>query len=136
MLYLFFPGIRARAQVAMKHIEYVMTGVDPAPAGDGDTKTWFEYYKWNSDGETYVPVKFPFKAAEAGDFLWFVMDGKILGGATILRVETPPLPVQRQEIWFDSSTIRVFPLGATPSALTFNTLGDDLLALTVPRSES
>lgn len=117
----------------MKHIGYIMTGVAPAPAGDGDTKSWFEYYKWNNGGETYVPVRFPFKEAEAGDFLWFVMDGKVLGGASILRVETPPLPTQRQELWFDSSTIRVFPLGALPSELDLDALGDDLLALTVPR---
>lgn len=86
-----------------------MCSTTPAPAGDGDTKSWFEFYKWTADGETYLPVKHPFISAEAGDFLWMVMDGRVLGGVPILRVETPTLPVQTQEVWFDASQILESP---------------------------
>lgn len=116
----------------MKHIPYVMVGSDKAPAGDGNTASWFEYYKWNADGETYVPVRHPFIEAEEGDFLWFVLDSKVLGGVPILRAETPSLPVQIQELWFDASQIVEVDLCPAPPAHAceqwFNSHGASLLS--------
>lgn len=66
----------------MNHFIYAMNSADPAPATGGDTKSWFEYYKWNVDGPTYVPVSEEFPLALDPDhrpYLWFVMDGNILG---------------------------------------------------------
>ena len=40
----------------MSHFIYAMNSVDPAPAADGDTKSWFEYYKWDVDDFAFVPV--------------------------------------------------------------------------------
>ena len=93
----------------MKHFLYVMHGSDPAPAGDGDTASWFDYYKWNVDEETYVPKSAPYLAIQDGDFLWFVLDAQVVGGAKVLRVETPSLPTQKQEIWYDPC--QAFKLG-------------------------
>lgn len=125
----------------MKHLAYVMVSTSPAPAGDGDTKSWFEYYKWNG-GETFVPVSFPFLSAEEGDLLWFVMDGKVLGGAPILRVETPSLPVQRQELWFNSDDMLELPgslvldSGALVEGVFVPSLVDLMLSVSVRRKVS
>lgn len=88
----------------MQNWIYQMRSDDPAPAGDGDTGTWFQYYKWGAkDGETFVPKKWPFLAAQEGDRLWFVLDETILGYAPLLRVETPAARTQSQELWYDAS---------------------------------
>ena len=86
----------------MRHFLYRMRAANPAPAGDGDTGSWFLFYKWNIDEENYVPQYQPFLDASPGDFLWFVMDGLVRGGAPVLRVENPSLPHQRQEVWYDT----------------------------------
>ena len=85
----------------MRHFQYRMKSEAPAPAGDGDTGTWFSFYKWNIEDENFVPRRQPFLPIEAGDFLWFVMDGVVKGGVPVLRVELPSLPHQQQEIWYD-----------------------------------
>lgn len=62
---------------------YSMKSDDPAPATGGDTRSWFYYYKWDVGGDAYVP--FPQESLanseepQAGDLLWFFMDGKPLG---------------------------------------------------------
>ena len=93
----------------MKHICYEIRSTDPAPAGDGDAKSWFEFYKWRAEGEQFVPVKYDhfkgFIDAEPGDMLWFLVDGTFVGAATIIRVETPSLPTMRQELWYDADKI-------------------------------
>lgn len=93
----------------MKHICYEIRSTDPAPAGDGDAKSWFEFYKWRAEGEQFVPVKYDhfkgFIDAEPGDMLWFVIDSTVIGAAPIVRVETPSLPVQKQELWYDADKI-------------------------------
>ena len=124
----------------MKHICYRMTGTDKAPVGDGDTKSWFEYYKWNAEGEQYVPVKYPFfEGVEPGDFIWFHMDGFFWGGAPVVRVETPSLPVQTQEVWFDADqmlqvAVRTEPVFDVGRYLSDET-GNDLLRLSRPRQK-
>jgi len=85
----------------VKNFLYAMESDDPAPAGDGDTRSWFMFYKWNVDGPSFVPRAFPFLDAEIGDFIWFALDGVIVGGAEITQVETPTLRVQTQELWFN-----------------------------------
>lgn len=86
---------------------YVMNGEDPAPAGDGDTRSWFEYYKWNAEGESFMPRDNPHLPVSPGDFLWFVLDGGLVGGVEVLRVETPSLPYQRQEIWYEAAKLLI-----------------------------
>jgi hypothetical protein len=75
------------------------------PAGDGDTASWFRYYKWAVEGETFVPVhgRDPLPVG-AGDMVWFAMGSKILGGAPILRVEVE-FSRQLQEIWYNADDI-------------------------------
>lgn len=71
----------------MNHFIYAMNSSDPAPASGGNTKSWFEYYKWDVDGQAYVPVKeddlIGFEPGP-GNVLWFVMDSTILGCVPII----------------------------------------------------
>jgi len=92
-----------------RHFLYAMKGSDPAPAGDGDTKSWFAYYKWGNPTVNCVPVSSPYLSAEPGDFIWFVMDGDVLGGARVFSVETPSLPHQKQEIWYRPEDVLEIP---------------------------
>jgi len=95
----------------MNHFLYFMKSNAKAPAGDGDTKSWFLYYKWNIEGESWVPKEAPFYEAEPGDMLWFVIDGTLLGGVPILRIENPSLPHQNQDVWYDAGKILESPEG-------------------------
>jgi hypothetical protein len=92
----------------MKHHPYYMASHTRAPAGGGDTKSWFLFYKWNVSEENYVPRLSPYMPAEPGDFIWFVMDNEILGCAEILRAEIPPHPEEVQEIWYNADAILEF----------------------------
>jgi hypothetical protein len=88
----------------MKHVLYNMQGAAPAPAGDGDTKSWFEYYKWDVDGEVFVPVQDT--RAKEGDVLWFAMDGDIIGCAIVLRLFQSVLSQNGGwEIWYRGDRI-------------------------------
>lgn len=93
----------------MKHVIYRMRGSDPAPAGDGSTESWFRYYKWPAESEpsfeAFVPRRAPFLDVEPGDLLWFAMDGHVLGCVPLLRVDTPSLPTQVQELWYRSAEV-------------------------------
>jgi hypothetical protein len=90
----------------MRHFLYCLwSSPVGALAGDGDTESWFRYYKWDTTGEVFVPVRAPFLAAEVGDTLWFSMDGELLGCAPIHRVDTPLRPTQTQELWYDADKI-------------------------------
>jgi hypothetical protein len=40
----------------MAHFVYAMQASSKPPAGDGTTQGWFRYYKWDIDGEAFVPV--------------------------------------------------------------------------------
>lgn len=89
-----------------KHFLYVMNPKAKAPAGDGDTKSWFLFYKFRVEGETFVPKTTPLFAAEPGDYIWFAFESnvvqgvrpKIFGGAQIVRVEE--VSRGQQEIWY------------------------------------
>ena len=88
-----------------KHFLYVMDGDDKAPAGDGDTKSWFMFYKWKVEGEVFVPRRYPPLPIEPGDYVWFAFWGRVrgrlvpvvLGGAQIVRVEDEN---RQQEFWY------------------------------------
>lgn len=90
-----------------RHFLYVMDPEAKAPAGDGDTESWFRFYKWNVEGEVFVPRAAPYYYdAQPGDFVWFAFCGraqggglrpKVFGWAQIVRVEEEN---RRQEIWY------------------------------------
>lgn len=71
----------------MKHFVYAMKGSDPAPAAGGDTRSWFMHYKWSAEGEAFVPLTAAVIPPSAGDLLWFVLDGQLLGCVMLIRVE-------------------------------------------------
>lgn len=109
-----------------KHFLYLMNAKTKAPAGDGDTESWFYFYKWGRGvGETYLPQPPPFfEGAAPGDFIWpaFVargFEGRIvavpLGAAQIMRVEQER---HVQEIWYDADDIyAIDPLHQVHSSL-------------------
>ena len=82
-----------------QHFLYVMQAASKAPASGGDTKSWFHFYKWDIGGEVFVPQQRPFLEAKEGDFLWFVMDGEVLGGSKIIRIEREESQGV-QELWY------------------------------------
>jgi hypothetical protein len=98
----------------MKHFLYTMNGDQRAPAGDSDVESWFHYYKWEElEGEVFVPVArtriaglvgFFGEHVQVGDMLWFAMNGKLYGGAPVLRVEVEESQ-GLVELWYDVATI-------------------------------
>lgn len=96
-----------------KHFLYVMDPHANAPAGDGDMESWFRFYKWKVEGETFVPRrKNFFKDIGPGDYVWFGFEGfaerdlrvcvKVLGGARVTRVEDEN---RTQEIWYQGDDV-------------------------------
>lgn len=98
--------------IGMCHFLYDFDSRKAAPAGDRDTGSWFYYYKWNVDDEVYIPVSSlylsRFMEAKPGDFLWLAMDGWVLGGASIIRVEYE-LSQRRIELWYNAGAKRIMP---------------------------
>ena len=88
----------------MKHFVYNLISGAAAPAGGGDTGSWFRFYKRQNDGETFVPVAADVSAEKGcrvrpGDRLWFVLDGEIVGGVSVLRVVSDELRGS-SELWY------------------------------------
>lgn len=89
----------------MKHFLYVMKSEDPAPAGGGDTRSWFYYYKLNAGPDVFVP--FPEHVGTspaAGDTLWLIMNNRIVGFTPITRVSADPIN-DRVEVFYDSDHV-------------------------------
>lgn len=95
----------------MRHFVYTMRSEDPAPAGDGDTGSWFRHYKWAVDDQVFVPKRYPFLDATEVDYLWFSLDGVLLGGVPLDAVDTPSTPTQRQELSYHTKKILEMPPG-------------------------
>lgn len=92
----------------MKQYIFAIGKSDSAPAGGGEAKSWFFFYKWEEGEETYIP--FPDnlfseeELPEAGDLLWFFVEGRCVGYVPLLRMEHDPLN-QRKELWYHTSSI-------------------------------
>jgi hypothetical protein len=79
---------------------------DTPPATGGDMESWLRYYKLNPEnGETYIPVMKDYSEAQPGDVLWFSLDGRLLAGVEILRVQHDPMNA-RHEIWYNAEHLR------------------------------
>jgi len=91
----------------MSHVIYRMKGDDPAPQAGGDTKSWFYYYKWNTEEPVFVPVDLGFRVT-LGDFIWFILDGIVLGYARVSLVQLDESR-DRKEVWFHSAHACRFP---------------------------
>lgn len=93
----------------MKQFIFAINRHDPAPAGGGDAKSWFFFYKWDVGEEVYVPFAnelLPDDALpEPGDLLWFFVEGRCAGYVHLLRLEDDPLN-QRKELWYHTDSIR------------------------------
>lgn len=122
----------------MNHFIYAMKSTDPAPAAGGDTKSWFEYYKWDVDGHAYIP--FP-EAALIGiepntaSTLWFVMDGALLGCVPV-DAFMPCLQDDVVELHYDTRAMQVAPEGPPERELNWVTgvAGDQNLMDVLKRS--
>ena len=93
----------------MQHYIFAMQAGAPAPAGHGDTKSWFEFYKKDAGDHVFVP--FPAGSIEedklpgVGDKLWFAMDGFLTGVANITEVFTSCLSRTHVEVYYNSDKI-------------------------------
>lgn len=76
-----------------------MRQLDHAPSGD--IRSWFRYYKWNVEGDVFVP-RHPGKhlPIAPGDVLWFGVDDELVGAASIKQVLLDPLGSGLQELWY------------------------------------
>lgn len=92
-----------------RHHLYLMDSEAKAPAGDGDVRSWFLFYKWKVEGEVWVPQGIPFLTASPDDFLWFAFGRVVFGGAQIVRVEIEESQ-RRQELWYSGQDVfELFP---------------------------
>lgn len=90
----------------MGHYIYPLVGDEPDPVGSGDTRSWFYFYKWQNEGQRWLPVKPPEPSLKEGDWTWVVLDHEIIGGVCVEQIdihnETMPA-FAWQEVWFDSA---------------------------------
>jgi len=85
------------------HYAICMVGQDKDPINSGTTASWFFYYKWRpgEDDEVFFPIpEDAVPAIQANDVVWFVLDGKVVGNATLLRVELDEMN-DRKELWYN-----------------------------------
>lgn len=122
----------------MNHLIYSMTSTDPAPATGGDTKSWFEYYKWDVDGHAYIP--FPEAEligieANVPSTLWFIMDGVLLGCVPVDGF-MPCLQADVVELHYDTRAMQVAPTEVPERRLNWATgrAGDTNLMEVLKRS--
>lgn len=92
----------------MKNYDYVIRSDRPAPTAGGDEKSWFLYYKWNIEGGAWVPAP---EGAEVGDFLWFYVDGELMGAVEILQLMHGPMPFMEAHYDADQA-LRIEPQAA------------------------
>jgi hypothetical protein len=96
-----------------RHFVYAMDSDAPAPASGGKTGPWFFHYKWDVDGEAFVPFPEMCFVSEAndpsfpveGDVLWFVLDRRPIGYAPVLRSMADELN-HFVEVYYDTRQIR------------------------------
>jgi len=92
----------------MHHYLYAMYSDGAAPAGGGNIKSWFEYYKLDNGPGTSIPFyegdmpddELPL----VGDLLWFVMDAVVIGVCKITGVTGDPLN-KRVDVFYDSNKV-------------------------------
>lgn len=105
----------------MRHHLYRLTGSDPAPASGGDTRSWFYFYKWDVDGESFLLSTPETSSAEPGDWLWVVLDQQLVGVVQVTDVRED-LQSGQQELYFS-------PQAAKVGTLDFSRCSDDTSAL-------
>lgn len=116
----------------MQHYIFAMRAGEPAPAGHGDTKSWFEYYKVGNGPHTFVP--FPFgsivedELPSPGDRLWFAMDGFLTGVTAITSTETGCFADSKLEVYYDSDKISPVIAGGPPVVPVTGKVTPQLLA--------
>jgi len=92
----------------MHHYLYAMKSTAKDPVNVGDMLSWFNHYKVDN-GEAFVPTTNDQSLKiMKGDRLYFAMDGKILGFASVIRdvADMPPGgEFGKYEIWYDSDKI-------------------------------
>ncbi len=98
----------------MNHFIYSMKSTDRAPAAGGDMKSWFEYYKWDVDGHTFIPMPEDVVGElepGATSILWFAMDGILLGCVPVEGFH-PTLSMEGQvELHYNTQLMQVAPTG-------------------------
>lgn len=106
----------------MKNYDYVIRSDRPAPTAGGDEKSWFLYYKWNIEGGAWVPAP---EGAEVGDFLWFYVDGELMGAVEILQLMHGPMPFM--EAHYDADQAMRVPQGVI--TVCYDCLKNESIAL-------
>jgi hypothetical protein len=90
----------------MRDIVYAMCGDSPSPQGGGDTRSWFFYYKMRLDEpELFMPLSGTETAKiEEGARIWFVLDGRLVACAPVLRLVEDSFN-NTYELWYRGSEL-------------------------------
>lgn len=116
----------------MQHYIFAMRAGEPAPAGHGDIKSWFEYYKMGNGPDTFVPFPAGSIAQEdlpsAGDTLWFAMDGFLTGVTKITSINEGSFMNDKLEVYYDSDKIVPVIAAGPPEALIMGKVSPQQLA--------
>jgi len=98
----------------MEHFLYGIDATLPAPATGGTAGSWFRYYKWDAQGELFVPVLPEDTGVGAlvrpGDRLVFLLKPdpdtvQIYGWVPVFRVDESPT-TGTLELWYRSEERR------------------------------
>jgi hypothetical protein len=96
----------------MNHFYLPLQSSDPDPVKTGDTLSWFRYYKWCNEGETFIRLNKEYADIKAGDYLWFSMDRDLFGGVRIKEAEVYTLggsEVNFIEVFYDGESMLQVP---------------------------
>jgi hypothetical protein len=86
-----------------RHFIHQMKGADPAAGGD--LASWFRFYKWDVEGEVFVPRQTgQHLHVRPGDLLWFSLDHNCLGCVVVTQIVLDPLGSGVQEVWYEPSS--------------------------------
>jgi hypothetical protein len=104
-----------------RHFLHRMKGTDRLLGGD--TASWFRFYKWEVEGEVFVPRQNgEHLPAQPGDLVWFCLDEQCLGCVEVLQVVLDPMGSGVQEVWYEPSRAWVprdkLTLSATASTIS------------------
>src|ERR1019366_8541306 len=100
----------------MRYWNYRMHGRDPDHAKNGDMRSWFMFYRWEKQEETFLPfdrsqasvLETKKEMPAVGDVIWICLDYEVFGSTTVTGV-VEDCANERWEIWYDGAEVKAVP---------------------------